>query len=293
MREKLDALIEERAGWMYRGGPSMAPIRGALHLLLGYDRSLNYAERFETMHPAAIMDEMADLVARRVEVEGLDKIPESGPAILVCNHPTGIADGIILWSLLRQRRPDLFFFANKDMMRILPQMEEIIAPVEWREGKRTHRANRETLAYAKQAFGAGRLGVIFPSGRIAKRRGLRLFEREWMTSAAMMARKMALPVIPMRMTARNSALFYLFDVVHPTLRDITLFHEVLNKGRQPFVVRAGDPIEGKHLPADAGEATELLRRRVDRLRDLDAEAALVQPRGLLKAMGLGGIPVRG
>ena len=50
----------------------------------------------------------------------------------------------------------------------------------------------------------------------------------------MMARKFNLPVVPLHIRARNSALFYLFDRIHPTLRDITLFHEVLNKARQPY-----------------------------------------------------------
>jgi putative hemolysin len=293
MRERLDELIAERAGWMYRGGPAMRPIRGVLRLLLGYDRSVALAEQLERLPPHEIMDRLAGLIARRVEIAGLENIPDHGPAILVCNHPTGIADGIILWSLLRARRPDLFFFANRDVNRILPQMSAMIAPVEWRATKRSHASNRETLGYAKRAFSEGRLGVIFPSGRLAKRQGLRLKERDWITSAAMMARKMDLPVIPLRITARNSILFYLFDVLHPSLRDITLFHEVLNKAGQPFVVRAGERLEGRHLPVDAARATAMLRRRSERLRDRYAEAALLQPGVVLRALRLRRSPFRG
>ena len=58
----------------------------------------------------------------------------------------------------------------------------------------------------------------------------------------MLARKFDLPVVPIHIRARNSALFYLFDAIHPTLRDITLFHETLNKTRQPFRIRVGAPI---------------------------------------------------
>lgn len=286
MREHLDQLIKERAGWMYRHGVLMRPVRGFLHVLLGYNKSLRLAEQFRTLSPADIMDHMAALIARHVSVSGLENLPASGPAIIVCNHPTGIADGIILWSVLRHRRPDLFFFANRDVMRLLPQMEEIIAPVEWRDGKRTHKSNRETLAYAKRAFGDGRLGVIFPSGRLSQRRGLRLQERQWMTSAAMMARKMDLPVIPLRITSRNSVLFYIFDLLHPSLRDITLFHEVLNKGRQKFAVRTGQILAGRHLPNDAHVATALLRRRVHQLRDTNAEAELIRPRVLWQIASL-------
>lgn len=266
MKEQLDALIAERAQWLYRSGPLVRPIRGLLHLMLSYDRTLELGERFEHMPTQEVMDQMADLIARRVEIEGLENIPADGPAIVVANHPTGIADGIVMYKLLRRLRPDLFFFANGDILRIMPQFSSMIAPVEWREDKRSMKKNRETLTYAKGAFAEGRLAVIFPSGRLSKRRGLSLHEREWMPSAAMLARKYDLPVVPIRITARNSLLFYLFDKLHPSLRDITLFHEVLNKDRQPFHVRAGRPIQGGSLPQDSVAATKVLFDAVDRLR---------------------------
>jgi putative hemolysin len=139
-------------------------------------------------------------------------------------------------------------------------MERVIAPVEWRVEKRTHGKTRETMAYTRRAVEEGRLGVIFPSGRLAKRRGLSLHERDWMPSAAMIARKFELPVIPVNIRARNSLLFYFFDLIHPTLRDITLFHETLNKHRQPYRITAGEPISPRSLPARSEEGIDLMRR---------------------------------
>lgn len=206
------------------------------------------------------MDEMARLLALDVEATGLENIPRSGPALVVANHPTGIADGIMLWSLLAPIRPDLFFYANCDILRVLPQMETIIAPVEWREEKRSHGKTRETMAYTRKAIDEGRVGVIFPSGRLAKRRGLKLHERPWMASAAMIARKFDLPVIPINIRARNSVLFYLFDLIHPTLRDITLFHETLNKGSQPYRMTVGQPISPGALPVKSDAGIDMLRQ---------------------------------
>jgi len=227
--------------------------------MLGYDRTLKLGEVLQN-HPAhVIMDEMARLLARDVKVTGLDHIPRSGPALVVCNHPTGIADGIMLWSLLRERRPDMFFYANRDILRVLPQMEDMIAPVEWREEKRTHSKTRETMAFTRAAIEKNRLGIIFPSGRLAKRRGLSLHERPWMASAAMIARKFDLPVIPINIRSRNSVLFYLFDLIHPTLRDITLFHETLNKDIQPYRMTVGEPVAPSALPVKSEEGIEILR----------------------------------
>lgn len=260
MREKLDPLIAERAPWLYRDGSHIDAARSTLNRLLGYDKTIELGELLERKSTPEIMAYMGEMLAQDVEVSGLDNLPRHGAALVVANHPTGIADGIILHHLLAPFRPDMFIYANSDIMRVLPQMESLIAPVEWRVEKRSVSKTRETMSYTRRAIEAGKLGVIFPSGRLAKRRGLRLHEREWMASAAMIARKFDLPVIPVNMRARNSALFYLFDLIHPTLRDITLFHETLNKHRQPYRVTMGEPISAASLPAQSDEAIEILRK---------------------------------
>lgn len=260
MKDRIDPLIEDRAPWLFRPTLAASMARPALNRVLGYDKTVALAETLEHLGSADIMNRMADQLARDVEVSGLGHVPKHGAALVVANHPTGIADGIILHSVLREVRKDAYFFANHDIMKVLPQMGDMIAPVEWRKERRSHAKTRGTMVFARQAVKEGRLGVIFPSGRLAKRRGARLHERPWMASAAMLARKFELPVIPIHLQARNSALFYLFDAIHPTLRDITLFHETLNKYRQPYEIRVGEPISPKALPENSDDGIELLRR---------------------------------
>lgn len=259
MKQKIDPLIAERAPWLFSDTPGAGYAKRILNKVLGYDQTIRLGEALETRPTEAIMRQMGTLLAKHVALSGLENVPRQGPALIVANHPTGIADGIILHHCLNPVRPDAFFYANSDILRVLPQMANMIAPVEWRPEKRSHGKTRETMAYTKQAVSEGRLGVIFPSGRLAKRRGLKLFERPWMASAAMIARKFDLPVIPVNIRARNSALFYLFDLIHPTLRDITLFHETLNKGNQPFRVTVGEPISPSALPQRSEEGIALLR----------------------------------
>ncbi|SCM68541.1 1-acyl-sn-glycerol-3-phosphate acyltransferase [Donghicola eburneus] len=259
MKDRIDPLISERAPWLFADRPGTRVARGLLNSMLSYDRTIRIGEHVQNMPAPQIMEHMAGLLARDVEASGLHNIPASGPALIVANHPTGIADGIILQHVIQNVREDAYFYANSDILRILPQFDAMIAPVEWRKDKRSHGKTRETMAYTRKAVDAGRLGVIFPSGRLAKRRKLKLHERPWMASAAMIARKFDLPVIPVNIRARNSALFYLFDFIHPTLRDITLFHETLNKHRQPFRITVGEPISARALPVKSEEGIEMLR----------------------------------
>lgn len=265
MRERMDPLIRERAAWLFRDDPVSRNARRLLDRLLSYDRTVELGTELKDEPNDVIMRRIADLIARDVQISGLENIPAEGPALIVANHPTGIADGIIMWDAVTRRRSDPFIYANSDILRVLPQMETMIAPVEWRKEKRSHAKTRETMAYTRKAIEAGRIGVIFPAGRLAKRRWLKLHEREWMASAAMIARKWDLDVIPVNVRARNSALFYLFDMIHPSLRDITLFHETLNKASQPYRLNFGRPIPAKSLPSSSAEAIEHLKAETLRL----------------------------
>jgi putative hemolysin len=277
MREIVDQLIEERAPWLRRREPLVSVARPILHMLLQYDRTIKVGEALEPLPGEAVLQSLYDMLAQHVEVSGLENLPRQGAAMVVCNHPTGIADGIVLFGALAKVRPDLFIFANADAMRVMPQLEAVLAPVEWRAEKRTHKQNRETMDYARKAFEAGRMAVLFTSGRLAKRRWWWLNERPWMASGAMMAKRFNLPVVPLHITARNSALFYLFDRIHPTLRDITLFHEVLNKGHQRYRLNVGTVIEPHSLPANSAEAIEILRARTLELGGQKPQTVLTAP----------------
>ena len=260
MKDRIDPLIAERAPWLFEQTPLAALSRRFLMSLLGYRQTLELGRLYQDWPTDRTMHHVAGLLARDVDVSGLENIPRQGSALIVANHPTGIADGIMLHHAISPIRPDLFIYANSDILKILPQFQSLIAPVEWQVEKRTRAKTRETMEYTRKAIDEGRLGVIFPSGRLAKRRGLKLHERDWMASAAMIARKFDLPVIPMNIRARNSALFYLFDLIHPTLRDITLFYETLNKDRQPYRLNIGEPISPAAMPAKSDEAIEVMKR---------------------------------
>ena len=265
VRTVIDELIAERAPWYHKHGVPQLALRACLNGLLGYRHTVMLANSLVNLSAEQIFTDVGRDLSKNVQVSGIQNIPSSGPALIVCNHPTGIADGLILHNALLARRDDIYFFANRDITRVFPQMESMIAPVEWRPEKRRHTDMRHLMQYVRDATANGRIGIIFPSGRLAKRVGLNLVERPWMASAAMIARKFELPVVPVHISARNSLLFYLFDLIHPTLRDITLFHETLNKGGFPFDVRIGEAVGWTELNSNSGVAIKQLKERTLRL----------------------------
>ena len=257
----IDELIAERAPWYFEAGVPQSVMRLCLNGLLDYKNTVELANTLVNSSAEQIFTDIGRQLSKNVQVSGIQNIPSHGPALIVCNHPTGIADGLILHNVLLARRDDVYFFANRDITRVFPQMESMIAPVEWRPEKRRHTDMRHLMQYVRDAKAEGKLGIIFPSGRLAKRVGLNLVERPWMASAAMIARKFKLPVVPVHISARNSLLFYLFDLIHPTLRDITLFHETLNKDKFPFDIHIGKAVGWSELDPKSDIAIEQLKKR--------------------------------
>ena len=144
MKDRIDPLIAERAPWLFNDHPTSLVARRGLMSLLGYERTLQLGELYRDWSTDRIMHHVAGLLARDLKVSGLDNIPRHGSALIVANHPTGIADGIMLHHALYPLRPDMFIYANSDILRIMPQFDSLIAPVEWRVLARVRLSTRHS-----------------------------------------------------------------------------------------------------------------------------------------------------
>ena len=257
----VDVLIAERAPRL-TASPLWPVVRPALYAVLGYGAAVRMADAIQPLSGAGTFDHVSDLLGLKVTTTNLDRLPATGRCVVVCNHPTGIADGVAVFDAIRRRRGDMIFFANADALRVSPRLDETIIPVEWVHDKRTREKTRATLSAAKEAFEAERCVVMFPAGRLAREKNGVLTDPEWAPTAASLARKYDAPVVPMHVTGPYSRLFHLFDKVSQELRDVTLFHELLNKRGRKFSLILGPPVAPGALDVDAVAATEALKAYV-------------------------------
>jgi putative hemolysin len=183
---------------------------------------------------------------------------------VVCNHPTGIADGIAVYDALKRVRSDLSFYANADAHRVAPGFSEVLVPVEWVAAKRSRASARRTLEQTRAAMEAERALVVFPAGRLARRQpDGRLLDPAWAPTAVSVARRHAAPVLPVHVAGPWSTLFHLFHQVSSELRDITLFHEFLNKRGREFRLTVGPLIPPMALAGEAAEITPRLKAYIE------------------------------
>ena len=261
----VEELISERAPKLV-GRPALFKLlRPMLYRMLAYDAAvfLTDAIKNKTGHHAFKL--MTKHINPRISVQNLDRLPKTGKCILISNHPTGLADGIAVYQSIKERRPDHIFLANSDALRVMPLATDLFIPVEWKKEKRSTKKTRRTLFLLKQALKENKCIIIFPSGRLAKFTCRGLIDRKWESSAAMLARKYQTQVVPLKIEARNSFLYYLFAWISRELRDITLFNELLNKKGKTFKLTFGEPITSENLSKNAVEATQKIRSEVESL----------------------------
>lgn len=258
----IDVLIEERCPSFVRHWTWFL-VRPILLITLGYGRAVRWADHIKDLGGADVFNYLSEQLELEVTATHLNRVPEKGRAVVIANHPTGLADGVAVWTALKKVRQDIMFFANADAMRVVPGFTDTIIPVEWVMNKRSPSKTRETLRLAGEAFDAEKCIVIFPSGKLAKMTDGHLTEQEWFSTALALARKRRAPIVPLNVTARNSPLYYLLSRINNELRDITLFKELLNKKGARFEMTIGPPIMPEALDSrDLVELTEALREYV-------------------------------
>jgi len=261
----VDELIAERATRLISRKKLFRTIRPTLYRALLYDTAVKLADDIQPMSGYEAFEAVSNLVQPNVQISGLENLPENGGCLIISNHPTGLADGIAVFDAIKDKRPDHIYLANADAFRVIPNCADVVIPVEWVLDKRSIAKTKQTLSLTKKAFKEDRCVVIFPSGKLAALTMRGIVDKPWESSAAMLARKNKVPIIPLRIKARNSLLYYVFSKTNGELRDITLFRELLNKKGQKFKMTFGSPIDPDNLPKNADKATEIIRDIVEAL----------------------------
>jgi putative hemolysin len=266
-RHIVDRLIEERAPKLRQRERVWSAVKAIGFPALGYKKAVAIADAIADRSGTDTLQWVSDYLFLRPVPENIEVVPETGGCVIIANHPGGIADGVAVWDALRERRPDVCFFANRDALRVSPGLSDLIIPVEWRQNHRSRENARETLRAALDAFKSGRCVVIFPAGRMAEWEWKRwkLVEKPWMPTAVSFARRFGQPIIPLGVRQRMPVLYYALAQIHDELKDMTVFQGFIGKKGAHYPLRFGEPIDPKSLPENEAAATQIIREQCETL----------------------------
>jgi len=205
-----------------------------------------YARRPEGLSPAGFMRYALKKLGMsyRLASGREESIPQSGPLIVICNHPYGAADGFVLSDLLLAQRPDLLLFANS-LLRRIPEIAPLIAPVD----VFTPGASLGGVRMALRHLAQGGALLIFPAGEVSRLdwRGRRIADPPWAESVALLARKSGAQILPMHIEGHARWPSLLAGAVHPRLRTACLPRDLLQQRNSMVSVHLGEPVAATEL----------------------------------------------
>ena len=131
------------------------------------------------------------------------RIPAHGRLLIVANHPSGALDALALLDLVGQVRRDVRIVAN-DFLQALDGLGDLLLPVRILGG----RPAPDSLRAIDAALARGECVIVFPAGEVSRLGPLGIRDSRWRRGFLRFARGCDAPVLPVRIQARNSALFY-------------------------------------------------------------------------------------
>ena len=190
----------------------------------------------------------------RVDDEALQRIPASGRLLVVANHPSGALDALALLDAVGRVRRDVRIVAN-DFLTALDNIDDLLLPVRILGG----RPSPDSLRAVEASLGRGECVIVFPAGEVSRfgPRGVR--DTRWRRGFLRFARGCDAPVLPIRIQARNSVLFYGASALFKPAGTALLAREMFARRARTISLRIG---QARRLPA--GEDDVALLRGIRR-----------------------------
>ncbi len=187
-------------------------------------------------------------VTYKVSSSDLDKIPASGPLVVVANHPFGGLEGVILGALILQVRSDLKILGNF-LLKRLDGIGDYIISVDPFGTPGSIGGNLKGLKKALGWVKSGGVLAVFPAGEVASLRikTRKVADPTWSRHVAGIIRHTHAAVLPVFFPGQNSLSFQLLGLLHPRLRTALLPRELINKSDHRIKPLVGKSIAWQRL----------------------------------------------
>ena len=174
------------------------------------------------------------------------KIPKTGRCIVVCNHPYGMIEGVIIAHLLTAFRADTKIMANVGL-QIFKEIKDYFifanplvpkAPI-----------NTSAIKQCFSHINQDGLLVIFPAGRVSFFNSDKkiITDGDWNRLAVKIANKTNSPILPVFISGTNSALFHRMGRIYYRFRLLMLIREMLKLQQHRITLTTKNLIEPKQL----------------------------------------------
>lgn len=186
--------------------------------------------------------DVIDFFKVKIDIQGIEKIPQSGGCIVTLNHPLGGMDAMALITELYPYRKDFKFIVN-DLLLNLENFKDMFV------GVNKHGANaKEQLKAVDELYASDMLTLVFPAGLVSRKKRGKVQDLEWKKTFVTRARKYEKPVVPCYIDGELTNFFYRLANfrtsigIKANIEMLYLTDELFKQENKTIRLRFGDPI---------------------------------------------------
>lgn len=212
-----------------------------LEQILGVAKLDNLSQNFILSNDQNPFKNVASLLNLRYQLfeDSFKNIPKDKPLVILANHPTGGADPIIIMNILLEARDDIKILSHVWFKRysIFENYSIFVNP----QAKNTDdfRLNELAMISAIEWLNSGKALLIFPAGEVSYFDIFRFkaVEPEWKKGLLKIISQSTAHILPIRISAKNSLLYYFVSAFFRNWRYLLLAKELLNKSHQTYKIQ--------------------------------------------------------
>ncbi|MDN3648949.1 lysophospholipid acyltransferase family protein [Reinekea marina] len=191
-----------------------------------------------------------------------EELPESGPVIVVANHPFGGLDGVALTRAVLSVRPDTKVLTNQMLSRI-PEFHDVFLGVDVLSKNATAH-NLQSVRHADKHLARGGVLIVFPAGEVSAARwnNFSVQDKSWNSMVGRLALKHRASCLPIYIHGRNPAYFYAAGLIHKRLRTLLLPRQLSNKIGYHLKMTIGKRLSEKECTKSASAQALTLQLRM-------------------------------
>lgn len=236
----LERQVAERFPRWFSGrrGRLLRPLWKGVGRFAGLDEAQAFLDANAHLTGFAFVEAALEHLGVRYTVDQVERerIPATGRVLIVANHPSGAIDALALLHLVGQVRRDVRIVAN-DLLCALDGLKELLLPLRILGG----RPSADSLAAIECALANEECVIVFPAGEVSRLGWRGVTDTRWRRGCLRFARKADAPVLPVRIQARNSALFYGASALYKPFGTAMLPREVFARRGRRIDLRIGLP----------------------------------------------------
>lgn len=237
----LDKVIKDKAPKLYKRLP---------HLVINYlKRKIHIDELNKILTIYADrdgVDFMTSVVGYfnlKLDIKGLENIPEDGRFIFSSNHPLGGLDGICLSAIIGEKYNHKIKYQVNDILLNIKNLQSIFIPV-----NKVGKQSKKIAAQVNEAFESDNQIITFPAGLCSRKINGKIYDLDWKKNFIQKAIETKRDIVPVYFKGQNSNFFYRFANIRKSLgikfniEMLFLPDEMFKNRNETFSIIFGKPI---------------------------------------------------